>query len=38
MRLFDNWWERLAHLARFAPVLITLIGIVILRPMGYYWE
>jgi hypothetical protein len=38
MRLFDNWWERVAFLARFTPVLVALIGMVIMRPMGYYWE
>jgi hypothetical protein len=38
MRLSENWWERLATLARFAPILITLIGVIVVRPMGYYWE
>jgi hypothetical protein len=38
MRLTENWWERLSTLARFAPVLVTLVGVVICRPMGYYWE
>jgi hypothetical protein len=38
MRLFDNWWERLGSVARFAPLVITLVGVTVLRPMGYYWE
>jgi hypothetical protein len=38
MRLSENWWERLMVLARIAPVLVTLIGVGICRPMGYYWE
>jgi hypothetical protein len=38
MRLFDNWWERLAIVARVAPLLLTVFGLVVLKPMGYYWE
>lgn len=38
MRLRDNWWERLSILARFAPVLVMLAGVVFSSPMGYYWE
>jgi hypothetical protein len=37
-QLFDNWWERAATLARVAPLLIALVGTVLFRPMGYYWE
>jgi hypothetical protein len=37
---FDNWWERLAILARFAPVLVSLflLAVAFVHPMGYYWE
>ena len=38
MQLFDNWWERLASAARYAPVLITVFGLVVCRTMGYNWE
>lgn len=39
MRLYDNWWERLAILARVVPVLLMLVGFVVFHDtMGYYWE
>lgn len=36
--LFDHWWERTAHLARFAPVIVMLATAMILRTHGYNWE
>jgi hypothetical protein len=38
MRLSENWWERVVSLARFAPVVVTLFALIVLRPCGYYWE
>jgi hypothetical protein len=38
MRLFDNWWERMAMVVRVAPLIGMLLTFVVLRPMGYYWE
>jgi hypothetical protein len=40
MRFFDCWWERVALLARFAPLVIALVAFVHQPqgPMDYYWE
>ncbi len=38
MRFFDSWWEHLATVTRLAPAIVTLLALVILRPLGYYWE
>jgi hypothetical protein len=38
MRFFDCWWERVAILARFAPLVIALVAFVHQTPMDYYWE
>jgi hypothetical protein len=38
MRFFDNWWEYLAPAVRLAPIIIAVLAVVVMRPMGYYWE
>jgi hypothetical protein len=37
-RLSDNWWERVACMARFAPAIVALLSVVIVHSTGYYWE
>jgi hypothetical protein len=38
MRFFENWWERVPTTMRFAPLLLTLISLVLQYRMDYYWE
>jgi hypothetical protein len=37
MSCFDNWWERIAVLARVAPVFVSVMAL-FMMPMGHYWE
>ena len=38
MRFFDNWWEHVPTIARYTPLVVTIISIVFARPLDYYWE
>jgi hypothetical protein len=38
MRFFDSWWEHLPTLRHVSPVVIVTLALLVLRPLGYYWE
>jgi hypothetical protein len=38
MRFFDSWWEHLPTLRHVSPVVIVTFALLVLRPLGYYWE
>ena len=40
MRFFDCWWERVAILVRFAPLIMAVIAFMQQHPNpnDYYWE
>jgi hypothetical protein len=38
MRFFDNWWEHVPTIARYAPLALAIISMVFARPLDYYWE
>jgi hypothetical protein len=38
MRFFDNWWEHVPTMARYAPLVLAILSIVFARPLDYYWE
>jgi hypothetical protein len=38
MRFFDNWWEHVPTVARYAPLVLAILSIVFARPLDYYWE
>ena len=38
MRSFESWWEFVPTATRFATLVMALLAMVLLKPLGHYWE